>query len=1047
MNPIVQNLSKRASQILFLTLLILNLGIAGSQLNILKENRISGLIPDINDVYGVSFCDYNNDGYPDLYLVSFRTINRLLINNGGIIPFIDRTMSSGLGGYLMNRGKSDFELGSCSADYDNDGLNDIFLAGWGKTVKLFHNEDHFSFKDHTEKLNIDSYTSTNQAIWFDADNDGLLDIYLTDEHSANRYLKNTGNGYFKERRWTTSFIDTAVSQSGCVTDFNNDRLPDLYIANWFSPDYLLINRGNNLFEKRILPLPTLTKPYVTNSASAADLDNDGDSDLLIPTKDGYLFYYRNDTVGDSVQFTIIDASRLSRPGVNLFGALIEDFDNDGYLDCFVTADGTNRLFINNKNGNFYEDYDESIHSYYSTGSAAADLENDGDLDLFVANKNGYSQIYLNPLNKNNSIRIKINGVSTNRQSIGARVYFYSNDSSRTFLGMREVMAQKAYVSSGPAEIHFGMGNRNSVVFDVHFPNGNTLNNKIAYNGQLIELYEYDFVKRNIMMALTALRSYLKHPDFWSNLFYVFLLFSTLWLYLYMSFRRYRWQLMTTSLIFLTLVLIMIVSFILYRDFSLNQLLSRLNVIITITLIVSIFFAEYYLYLRRKQAHFHRSLRQLSNQFLSYIETVKLYKALLESLKAHTEIKNSKILVQQNNNAIFQIYEGKKAIQLNREIIDHLMEKDHLTLNTASQFENLFSQLGSNVLIPLKMDERLFAVVSFKVNKLQREDLQMLTTICNQASVLLKNNDYIKEKTELSTKLAEARVREKYTKELEQKNKALDQSNLKLQNLLNELGQKEAQLVHSEKMASLGQLVAGISHELNNPISFIYANSKALTNDMQTIREIISQKKQTDSSMSKQLLDIINDIEDIVKDNISGSLAIKDLVLNLRNFSRIDQTQWKTTRLSEGIIISVKLLKPQLTENISIHYEFIDDPEIYCNPGQLNQVFVNIISNAIQAIGAFGKINIKSYNRRDYLCIEITDTGSGIDKKHIKKIFDPFFTTKDVNQGTGLGLSVSYSIIKEHGGKLSVSSEVGKGATFLIELPSSLAEKKKQSLLK
>jgi len=236
-----------SGKILIIMLTLLNFLIAGNiknQFNMLKSNRIGGLIPDISDIYGVSFRDFNNDNYPDLYLVSFRNINRLLINNGGIIPFIDRTMASGLGGFLMTRGRNNFELGSCSADYNNDGWTDIFLAGWGKTAKLFQNNGNLRFADITRNLNLDGYSSANQAIWLDADNDGNLDIYLTDEHASNRFFKNKGNGFFEELLWTNSFIDSAVSQSGCATDFNNDGLTDLYIANWFHPDYLLINSGN-----------------------------------------------------------------------------------------------------------------------------------------------------------------------------------------------------------------------------------------------------------------------------------------------------------------------------------------------------------------------------------------------------------------------------------------------------------------------------------------------------------------------------------------------------------------------------------------------------------------------------------------------------------------------------------------------------------------------------------------------------------------------------------------------------------------------------------
>ena len=181
-------------------------------------------------------------------------------------------------------------------------------------------------------------------------------------------------------------------------------------------------------------------------------------------------------------------------------------------------------------------------------------------------------------------------------------------------------------------------------------------------------------------------------------------------------------------------------------------------------------------------------------------------------------------------------------------------------------------------------------------------------------------------------------------------------------------------------------------------------------------------------------EILNDIQAIIRDNIAGSQSVKELVLNLKNFSRLDQAQWKEVSLVEGLETSLKILKPQIAEGIEVVREFEADPPVYCNPGQMNQVFVNIISNALQAMGDSGVLTLRTRQQGGRLEISISDTGKGIPPDVVSKIFDPFFTTKEINQGTGLGLSISYSIIKKHNGEIEVDSSPGKGTTFILKIP-------------
>jgi signal transduction histidine kinase len=355
------------------------------------------------------------------------------------------------------------------------------------------------------------------------------------------------------------------------------------------------------------------------------------------------------------------------------------------------------------------------------------------------------------------------------------------------------------------------------------------------------------------------------------------------------------------------------------------------------------------------------------------------------------------------------------------------------------FEYLSKKTNFNLFLPIKRSDELFAVLALSMQHVQRtinrEDIQTLLQLANQTAIAFENNNYIKESARLVQELTETRVRKQYVQMLEESNRQLDQKNKELNRLFKELQQKEGQLIHSGKMASLGQLVAGISHELNNPISFIYANTKALESylsELETLWSSLPIDKK--DALHTRFLQIVSDLKEIVSDNLNGSKSVKELVLNLKNFSRIDQADWKETRLRSGIESSLHILKPQLNDSIRVVKEYVDDLPVYCNPGQLNQVFLNILSNAIQALNGSGTITITLKTRGKYLTVAIADTGSGIPKEILPKIFDPFFTTKEVNQGSGLGLSISYSIIRNHRGNLSVTSRPGEGSVFTIELP-------------
>jgi two-component system NtrC family sensor kinase len=261
--------------------------------------------------------------------------------------------------------------------------------------------------------------------------------------------------------------------------------------------------------------------------------------------------------------------------------------------------------------------------------------------------------------------------------------------------------------------------------------------------------------------------------------------------------------------------------------------------------------------------------------------------------------------------------------------------------------------------------------------------------------------------------------------------------------------KDAQgvLVQSAKMVSLGQLVAGVAHELNNPIGFISSNMYHLSEYVESIRRLVTAYQgfatQLTPEAQAQLVAlekeleidfILKDMVDLTRSCVEGANRTKEIVLGLRTFSRMDESAMRLSDLHEGIRNTVRLLVTELKDRITIHEEFAAIPDVECNLSQINQVFMNLISNAAQAIPARGDIWIRTRRDGEKVRIEVEDNGSGMPDEVRQKIFDPFFTTKAVGRGTGLGLSIAYGLIEKHHGQIEVESQKGRGTRFTITLP-------------
>jgi signal transduction histidine kinase len=250
----------------------------------------------------------------------------------------------------------------------------------------------------------------------------------------------------------------------------------------------------------------------------------------------------------------------------------------------------------------------------------------------------------------------------------------------------------------------------------------------------------------------------------------------------------------------------------------------------------------------------------------------------------------------------------------------------------------------------------------------------------------------------------------------------------LQRTLEELKVTQEKLIQTEKMASMGQLTAGIAHEINNPINYITAGTQAIDGYLKRLHHKIE---------SPTIKKDIEELSELLEDVRDGGIRVSKIIKHLRTFSHLDKAIVKKENLRENMESALTILQFRLGEGIVLERNYEEIPEVECNPAEINQVFLSILNNAVDAMGSSGTLKIgigPLTNNGKEVYVSISDSGKGIPQVIRNKIFDPFFTTKDVGQGKGLSLSTSLAIIEEHGGSIAVKSEEGRGSTFIIHMP-------------
>lgn len=350
----------------------------------------------------------------------------------------------------------------------------------------------------------------------------------------------------------------------------------------------------------------------------------------------------------------------------------------------------------------------------------------------------------------------------------------------------------------------------------------------------------------------------------------------------------------------------------------------------------------------------------------------------------------------------------------------------------NHFTNYIIQIGSALEVII-----LSFALADRINILKKEkeesQLEMLIALQENKNLITEQNIVLEKK-------------------VHERTQALEVANIELGVTLSNLKDTQSQLVDAEKMVSLGQLTAGIAHEINNPINFVSANVKPLKMDIKDVFDVLTKYESLtpNDQLEHQLKDIEtfkneidinyikNEIDQLLSGIEDGAKRTAEIVSGLKNFSRLDESDLKLANLNDGIKSTLVLIRSNIPDYIKLTMNLGDIPSVECYPGKLNQVFMNIFNNAIDAMvqkktQQKHELTIATYTDGENVCVTIVDTGMGMKPEVKAKIFEPFFTTKDVGSGTGLGMSIVFKIMESHHGRIEIESEYESGTKIILTL--------------
>ncbi|GAB6281367.1 MAG: hypothetical protein STSR0008_01060 [Ignavibacterium sp.] len=572
-----------------------------NKLNYFSPMKIISTTKEISDEYGVAISDVNNDGLDDIYAVSIFGPNHLYINQSNKNShkyerpiFSEEAIVRDVTAVSVTKSSLSFaeiDLGAGSADIDNDGDDDLYVCNLNGKNKLFINDGNGFFRDVSNQTNRanDESERTNSVSFADVDNDGDLDLFITNEYSSNRLFLNNGSGYFTLVTKEAGLITLDGGMSASFGDVDGDNKIDLCVVNWSRKPLLYKNISENKKVKFTLMdnQPDLYKDSLSkcNAVVFADIDNDGDLDLFITKRKAQNKLFINDGKGN---FTDQTNEYFENEVMLSYGASFSDFDNDSFLDLFVANVGENK-FYKNINGKKFIDITNQFNyklNGYSTGTAVSDIDNDGDVDLYVANYiDESSMLLINNTNNKNFISIKINGVKSNKNAIGTKVWLYeSNEVDKKYFlcGYQEINGGSGYASMNSTQVHFGVDPNKNYSIIIFFPSSGI--KKVISNikaGTFLYINEIEGYNASILNLKNSIGRYLNDYEFHNEIIKLLFVLFIIFLFDYFLFKKLKQKInfiILLSLIFLSIYLIQI-HFLIYREFLFSALLPISSIFI------------------------------------------------------------------------------------------------------------------------------------------------------------------------------------------------------------------------------------------------------------------------------------------------------------------------------------------------------------------------------------------------------------------------------------------------------------------------------------
>ena len=935
------------------------------------------LMDRIDDVHGITVADFNNDALPDVYITCYKSLNHLLLNQGKG-HYKDFVIESGTGGFIENRiGQEKYEYGSIAVDFDRDNDTDLFLFDKRNTTRYFINDGNAIFEDFTRNTLIPSGMEIIDGAVGDFNEDGYPDIVLADEVVGIRILMNNKYNTFIEEELLLELPTTGI-RAVKVADINGDNHQDVFSVFTHGRIITLLNNGSGTwkFPKQKIITNTENIEFI-NSITFGDFNIDGFNDIFLSADEGNdaLLLYNNI---DSNFYNATEKWGIEQTGRS-YSADAGDYNLDGFTDLFISRAGDDYLYLNINGQEFNEIGKELIYSkagYLSGlnhGVASCDIDNDGNLDLFVGNTNFWSSLLQNKLQSKNYIKIDLVGTQDSKEGIGSKIWIWpsgSEHSDSNLIYFKEVLPSVGLFSQSDIQVIAGVGEFDHVDVMIRFLNGDIKQFRDVSKGTSFVVNQTtEFTSFGYKFVRTILQTLNKPNIVWE--IFKFILFAIL---IYGSIRfieyRYNWRhthTVTYVLAFIALYLISIVFIyekgFFYNIFPFGMLLMALFVLILVNEPIRKINSVQ----RIKQTKLQEAGTELSRvQILS--DATQIVKDTIKIIASYDFLA---IYVYHNRGNVFLLSESEHAEEIKlpsrfsfsqEEIQNFLNSEGPITIQETNFNIKLYRQ--ANV-FPLIRKKQLLGAVILNLDESElpskKQNIELLKYLFLQLAIALDNL-----------------------------------------RILNELGDHE-------KISAIGTFSSGIIHDLKNPID--------------GLRMIIE--------LLREEIDDSDPRFEYVKELYHGITSLKSKLIHSFDFVNYGETQNTQLSINELLLEIVKHHENLSYQIFKLNLS-VEDILIYGDAEQLKFVFENIIQNAIEASDLKEPIVIETSVANKNCQINIIDSGKGIPDEIMGKIFDMFFSTK--GKSRGLGLTLAHRIINKHNGFINVTKGKIKGTKFSVVLP-------------